>query len=237
MMPPISSILLAKTLAPALLLRTASVVVSGGSIFGVVGLLADMTQWLEAVTDSFWTYVVLGVSAIVTEELSPIFGGIAAHEGELQMARVILSITLGGWGATSLLYVLGRWKWEFIRRRFPRVRATGTVALRVVRRNQLTASLLVRFAFGLRIVLPMACGAAKVPLYIYLPLSLAGSALWTVVFTAVGYAAGEAAVRALGHLDRAGEIVGAVLVFGAVLGFVRWQRTRRERKAARRNTR
>jgi hypothetical protein len=143
MMPPISSILLAKTLAPALLLRTASVVVSGGSIFGVVGLLAGMTQWLEAVTDSFWTYVVLGVSAIVTEELSPIFGGIAAHEGELQMARVILSITLGGWGATSLLYVLGRWKWEFIRRRFPRVRATGTVALRVVRRNQLTASLLV----------------------------------------------------------------------------------------------
>jgi membrane protein DedA with SNARE-associated domain len=94
----------------------------------------------------------------------------------------------------------------------------------------------VRFAFGLRIVLPMACGAAKVPLYIFLPLSLIGSALWTVVFTAIGYAAGEAAVQTLGHLDRAGEIVGAVVVFGAVLGFVRWQRTRRERKAARRNT-
>jgi membrane protein DedA with SNARE-associated domain len=134
------------------------------------------------------------------------------------------------------LYVLGRWKWEFIRRRFPRVRATGTVALRAVRRNQLKASLLLRFAFGLRIVLPMACGAAKVPLYLYLPLSLIGSALWTAVFTAIGYAAGEAAVRALGHLDRAGEIIGAVLVTVAVLGFVRWQRIRRERKAARRGT-
>ena len=234
MIPLISSILVATTLAPALLLRVASVVLSGASAFGVVGLLADMTKWLEAVTDSFWTYVVLGASAIVTEELSPIFGGIAAHEGELQIGRVILSITLGGWVATTLLYVLGRWKWEFIRRRFPRVRATGTVALRAVRRNQLKASLLVRFAFGLRIVLPMACGAAKVPLYLYLPLSLIGSALWTVVFTAIGYAAGEAAVRAMGHLDRAGEIVGAVLVFVAVLGFVRWQRIRRERKAARR---
>lgn len=234
MLPPMSSILVATTLAPALLLRVASAVLSGRLGFGVVAAMADVTKWREAVTDSFWTYVILGGSAIVTEELSPIFGGIAAHEGELQIARVILSITLGGWVATTLLYVLGRWKWEFIRRRFPRVRATGTIALRVVRRNQLKASLLVRFAFGLRIVLPMACGAAQVPLYIFLPLSLIGSALWTVGFTAIGYATGEAAVRALGHLDRAGQIIGAALVTVAVLGFVRWQRVRRERKDSRR---
>ncbi|WP_373064154.1 DedA family protein [Gemmatimonas sp.] len=234
MIPVISSILFATTLAPALLLRVASVVLSGSSAIGVAAAIMDVMKWLEAVTDSFWTYVILGGSAIVIEELSPIFGGIAAHEGELQIARVIFSITLGGWIATTLLYVLGRWRWEFIRRRFPRVRATGTVALRVVRRNQLTASLLVRFAFGLRVVLPMACGAAKVPIYIYLPLSLIGSALWTATFTLIGYAAGEAAVRTLGHLDRAGEIIGAVVVTVAVLGFVRWQRIRRERKAARR---
>jgi len=236
MIPPMSSILVATTLAPALLLRVASVVLSGASGLGTIVAALDVMRWLEAVTDSVWTYVVLGASAIVIEELSPIFGGIAAHEGELRMARVILAITLGGWVATLLLYVLGRWKWEMIRRRFPRVRATGTVALRAVRRNQLKASLLLRFAFGLRIVLPMACGAAKVPLYLYLPMTLIGSALWTAVFTAIGYAAGEAAVRALGHLDRAGEIIGAVLVTVAVLGFVRWQRIRRERKAARRGT-
>lgn len=234
MLSPITSMLFATTLAPSLLLRVASVVLSGSAGFGVVAALLDVTKWLEAVTDSAWTYVILGASAIVAEELSPIFGGIAAHEGELRIARVIVSITLGGWVATTLLYVLGRWKWEFIRRRFPRVRATGTVALRVVRRNQLTASLLVRFAFGLRIVLPMACGAANVPLYLYLPLSLVGSALWTAAFTLIGYAAGEAAVQTLGHLDRVGEIIGAVLVTVAVLGFVRWQRIRRERKAARR---
>jgi len=236
MIPPMSSILVATTLAPALLLRVASVVLSGASGVATIVAALDVMRWLEAVTDSVWTYVVLGASTIVIEELSPIFGGIAAHEGELRMARVILAITLGGWVATVLLYVLGRWKWEMIRRRFPRVRATGTVALRAVRRNQLKASLLLRFAFGLRIVLPMACGAAKVPLYLYLPMTLIGSALWTAVFTAIGYAAGEAAVRALGHLDRAGEIIGAVLVTVAVLGFVRWQRIRRERKAARRRT-
>jgi membrane protein DedA with SNARE-associated domain len=237
MLPLISSTLLAMTPAPALLLRVAGVWLSGRLGWRAVALLMDVTQWLEAVTDSVWTYVILGGSAIVAEELAPIFGGIAAHEGELQLARVIASITMGGWVATTLLYLLGRWKWDFIRRRVPRVRATGTVALRAVRRNQLKASLLVRFAFGLRVVLPIVCGAARVPVYIYLPLTLLGSVIWTVLFTLIGYAAGEAAVQTLGHLDRVGEVIGAVLITVAVLGFVRWQRIRRERKAARRSKR
>lgn len=199
-----------------------------------VSLLVAEASWLAVMTDAPWTYIVLGASAIITEELSPIFGGIAVHEGELRLMPLIMAITLGGWIATALLYALGRLKWETIRRRFPRTRATGTVALRVVRRNPLTASFFVRFAFGLRIVLPMASGAARVPLYVFLPVSLIGSLAWTAVFTLVGYVAGEAAVQAVGHLGKAGEIVGAVVVTIAVFAFLRWQRRRRERKAERR---
>jgi len=199
-----------------------------------VSLLVSEASWLAMMTDAPWTYIVLGASTIITEELAPIFGGIAVHERELRLIPLIVAITLGGWIATSLLYTVGRLKWETIRRRFPRTRATGTVALRVVRRNPLTASFFVRFAFGLRIVLPMASGAARVPLYVFLPVSLIGSLAWTVVFTLVGYVAGEAAVQAIGHLGRAGEIVGAVLVTIAVFAFLRWQRRRRERKAERR---
>lgn len=233
---PVTEFLRLFTLAPALGSRVASVLASGSAVWPVAGLLADLGSWLQAVSDTFWTYVLLGGSAIITEELSPIFGGIAVHEGELRLLRVLVAITVGGWVATTLLYALGRSKWEAIRRRFPRTRATGTVALRVVSRNRLTASLLVRFAFGLRVVLPIACGAARVPLYIYLPMTLIGSALWTVLFTVVGYAAGEAAVRALGHLDRVGQVVGALVITAAVLGFMRWQRGRAERKAARRRS-
>lgn len=199
-----------------------------------VSLLVSEASWLAVMTDAPWTYTVLGASAIITEELAPIFGGIAVHEGELRLVPLIMAITIGGWVATALLYAIGRLKWETIRRRFPRTRATGTVALRVVRRNPLTASFFVRFAFGLRIVLPMASGAARVPLYLFLPVSLIGSFAWTAVFTLVGYVAGEAAVQAIGHLGKAGEIVGAVIVTVAVFAFLRWQRRRRERKAERR---
>ncbi|WP_306521994.1 DedA family protein [Gemmatimonas sp.] len=199
-----------------------------------VSLLVAEASWLAVMTDAPWTYTVLGASAIFTEELAPIFGGIAVHEGELRLMPLIVAIAFGGWIATALLYAVGRLKWETIRRRFPRTRATGTVALRVVRGNPLTASFFVRFAFGLRIVLPMASGAARVPLYVFLPVSLVGSLVWTAVFTLVGYVAGEAAVQAIGHLGTAGEIAGAVVVTIAVFAFLRWQRRRRERKSERR---
>src|SRR6186997_413561 len=44
-------------------------------------------NFIEALSDSFWTYALLGLSSIVIEELAPVFGGIAAHEGELQLLR------------------------------------------------------------------------------------------------------------------------------------------------------
>ncbi|MBL0169873.1 MAG: DedA family protein [Gemmatimonadaceae bacterium] len=212
-------------MTPVRLLSFAIVAVTAVS----VGSWSDL-NFIEALADSFWTYALLGLSAIVIEELSPVFGGIAAHEGELQLIRVIVGITLGGWLCTSVLYAAGRVKWDWIRKRFPRFRAAGTVALRVVARNPLTASFLVRFAFGLRIVLPLACGAARVPLATYLAASLLGSALWTLVFALIGYAAGEAAVRAVGHVGRAGEIIGALVVTAAVYAFIRWNRVRRAKK-------
>ncbi len=194
-------------------------------------------DFIEELSDSVWTYALLGGTAIVIEELSPIFGGIAAHEGELKVASVIAGVTLGGWLCTSILYIAGRLKWEWIRRRFPRFRAAGTVALRVVGRNPLTASFLVRFLFGFRVVLPLACGAARVPIPTYLIASLFGSLVWSTLFTLIGYGAGEAAVQTVGHLGRVGEIIGAVIVTAAVFAFVRWNNQRRAKKEARKRRR
>ncbi|MEP6834517.1 MAG: DedA family protein [Gemmatimonas sp.] len=185
---------------------------------------------LDALSDSFWTYVTLGLSSIVTEELAPIFAGIAVHEGELRGDRVMLAMTLGSWFATTCLYWAGRAKWEFLRRRFPKVRAAGTVALRVVKRNPWRASFLVRFAFGARLFLPMACGAARLRFPLYMVASLLGAIAWAVTFTLVGYAAGEAAMQVMGHLGRAGEIIGALVVTAVILGLVSWQRKRNARK-------
>lgn len=193
--------------------------------------------WLAVLTDAPSTYVVLGASAILTEEIAPVLGGIAVHENQLRLMPLVWAITLGGWVATALLYALGRSKWDWIRRRLPRWRAAGTVALRVVGAHPLKASFLVRFAFGLRIMLPVACGAARVPWYVYLPVSLLGSLAWTVVYIVLGIAAGEAAVQAIGLFGKYGKVVGIIAALVTALFVIRWQRKRAEREAARRAAR
>ncbi len=192
-----------------------------------------MLETIASVEDRAATYFALAGATIVTSELAPIFGGLASKEGQLSVSRVIFAVTLAGWLATSVLYVAGMLKWEWLRRRFPSTRSAGTVALRIVRRNPVRASFLVRYLFGGRVLLPMACGAARVPLPVYLPVSLLGSLAWTVTFTLVGIAFGSAAEQLLGrlqHVEDAMLVVGVVLALGVVV----WWWRRRVRRAERR---
>jgi membrane protein DedA with SNARE-associated domain len=191
---------------------------------------------VASVEDTLLTYLALGASTPFVSELAPIVGGIASHEGRLPLARVIIAVTLGGWVGTSLLYLSGRLKWEWLRRRSRTVRTTGTVALRIVKRNPWRASFLVRFLFGARILLPMACGAARVPLATYLPMSLLGSLAWSVTFAFVGLAAGEAAHAVLENIK---QVESVLMVVGGVLIVAAggWWWRRRLRRAERRNAR
>ncbi|MBL0171687.1 MAG: hypothetical protein IPP90_13355 [Gemmatimonadaceae bacterium] len=151
------------------------------------------------------------------------------YEGELQLIRVIVGITLGGWLCTSVLYAAGRVKWDWIRKRFPRFRAAGTSGVACgsaesARRRSWCAS---------RLDCALCCRwrvVRRAYLWLRIAASLLGSALWTLVFALIGYAAGEAAVRAVGHVGRAGEIIGALVVTAAVYAFIRWNRVRRAKK-------
>lgn len=192
-----------------------------------------LLEFVASVEDRWSTYLTLAASTPFVSELAPIMGGLAAHEDRLPINRVIVAVTAGGWVATALLYLSGRLKWEWLRRRSRTVRSTGTVALRIVRRNPWRASFLVRFLFGARILLPMACGAARVPLAVYLPMSFLGSLAWSAVFVFVGVAAGEAAEQVLGRIKDIESVlygVGGVLLVVAA----NWWWRRRRRRAERR---
>lgn len=196
----------------------------------------ELLALVARIEDTLGTYLALAASTPFVSELAPIVGGMATHEGRLPLVKVIAAVTIGGWVGTGLLYLAGRLKWEWLRRRSKSVRSAGTVALRIVARNPWRASFLVRFLFGARILLPMACGAARVPLTVYLPMSLLGSLAWSAVFAGVGLLAGEAAevvLRNITHVER-GMTIGGVVLALAVAG---WWWRRRRRRAARRRAR
>jgi membrane protein DedA with SNARE-associated domain len=181
-----------------------------------------------------WPYVTLGASTIVTEELAPIVGGLAASQGELGRAQVIVAISVGGWVATTILYFLGMWRGRWVRQRWPKVGGYMKRALRAVRRRPWRSALVVRFAFGARLLLPLACGAAHVPAFRYLVGSAISSIVWSALFTQVGYVFGDAAVAALRRMEDYDQYVVAVLAGLSVVGFLMWRDRRRRARAVER---
>lgn len=176
-----------------------------------------------------WAYVTLGASGIITEEAAPIVGGFAAHEGHLGFTRVILACAIGVWVAGIGLYALGRWRGKWVRKRFRGVGRYVTRLLVFVRRSPWRSAFAVRFAFGARIVLPIACGAARLRLTVFLLGSAIASLVWSALFVLVGWLFGETALLVIGHIRRYEDVIAALLVAGVVLVFAVVIRHRRPR--------
>jgi membrane protein DedA with SNARE-associated domain len=167
-----------------------------------------------------WAYVTLGASGIITEEAAPIVGGFAAHEGHLGFVRVVLACSIGTWTAGVALYALGRWRSKWVRKRFRKVGRYVTRLLVFVRRSPWRSTFAVRFAFGIRIVLPIACGAARMRLPVYLIGTALASIIWSTLFALVGWLFGETALLVLGHIRRYEDVIAGLLIVGVVLVFV-----------------
>ena len=150
-----------------------------------------------SLAERLWKYTALGATSIVGEEANPILGGIAVRHGGAGLFGVIVAVMLGTWVASILLYFIGSWRIAWVRERWPDKRRLLTGALAAVRRRPWQASLAVRFAYGLRLPLPIACGAARVPFSLYLVASGISSLVWGAGFTLLGLALGRTALRAL----------------------------------------
>ena len=165
-----------------------------------------------------WVYITLAATGIITEEATPLIGGLMAHDRYLRLTTVGLSVASGTWLADLGLYYVGRWRGRWVRQRWPRLREWMIRTFKVVRRHPWRASVAVRWAYGLRLTLPIACGAARVPLPVYLIGSAISCVSWSIVFTAVGWAFGETTLIVLGHVRRYENYLVALIVLLLVTG-------------------
>lgn len=159
-----------------------------------------------------WGYVTLGATSIIAEEAAPVLAGFAAHQGHLHVMRALLACAIGSWAADIALYALGLTSADGILRRWPRLAGPTHRLLGAVRRHPWRASLGTRFAYGARLVLPITCGAARIPAGPFLLGSGASALAWSGLFTAMGWVFGQTAVELVGHVRRHEDLVAIVLV-------------------------
>ncbi|HEY2066673.1 MAG TPA: VTT domain-containing protein [Gemmatimonadaceae bacterium] len=172
-----------------------------------------------SLAERLWKYTVLGVTSIVFEEANPIGGGLWVRHGRAELAWVITAVALGTWAASIALYLVGRWRIDWVRERWPDKRDLLASALTAVERHPWRASLAVRFAWGLRLPLPIACGAARLPLSLYAIASGISCWTWAAVFAYFGYAAGGTALAALAFTRRLDVSLGLVALLLTILLF------------------
>jgi membrane protein DedA with SNARE-associated domain len=171
------------------------------------------------IIDRLWWYGSLAATGIVTEEATPLIGGLAAHDGHVNLIAAGLAVALGTWIAGILLYWIGRWRGAWVRQRFPGTRRIMLRALKIVRRHPWRASLAVRFAYGLRLTLPIACGAARVPIALFLIGSAISALVWGYAFTILGWAFGHTVLLVLDHVRRYEGYVVAAILIGVAIAF------------------
>ena len=154
------------------------------------------------IVDRLWWYASLAATGIITEEPTAIIGGLAAHDGHIRLLTAGLSVSVGTWGADIILYYLGRWRGDWVRRKFPSTRRVMLRTFKIVRRHPWRSSFAVRWAFGLRLTLPIACGAARIPIPIYMMGAAIGALTWGYTFTLLGWGFGATTLLILGHVKR-----------------------------------
>lgn len=162
--------------------------------------------------ERLWKYAAIGASSIVFEEANPILGGIAVRHGRAGAVGIVVAIAVGTWIASMALYYIGRLKIDWVRARWPHKRRLLDGALQIVQHNPWRASLAIRFAWGLRLPLPIACGAARLPVTLYAIAAGISCTLWSGIFTLLGYLTGRAALHALHWSSRLDVRLGFIAV-------------------------
>lgn len=173
-----------------------------------------------SILERMWAYVTLGAMGLVWEEASPLIGGLAAYDRNLQLWSVIIAVALGTWGAGVGVYFVGRWRGRWVRKRWPRARPMIIRSVAIVRRHPWRSSLAARFAYGLRLPILLACGAGHVPLRIYLLGTAVSCIVWSLTFTLLGWALGQTTETVLGHVRQFESVIGTIVVLLMAVGFV-----------------
>ena len=173
-----------------------------------------ITTGLAGAMTSLWAYVALGASVIVLEDAVPVLAGFAARQENLPMLGATVACAIGGWATAIGPYLLARWGATRLLSRWPNAVTALEKLTGVVARRPWRSALAARFILGARTLLPLACGAARVPASIYLVGSAISSIVWAVALVALGWASGETVLFIIG---RAKEYE---LEFGAALAVI-----------------
>lgn len=165
-----------------------------------------------------WGYWAIAVGSFFEGEAVLIAGGAFAHKGLLELRWVMLVAFLGSVAGDQLWFQVGRRLGHSLLQRRPQWQARVVRVQGWLARYGMVFVFGFRFVYGVRTITPALLGASGYPLSRFLPLNLAGGAVWAAAVGAGGWALGAGLARAL---ERAAH-VGEVLIAAVAVALLSW---------------
>jgi membrane protein DedA with SNARE-associated domain len=165
-------------------------------------------------------YVLLFVAAALEGDASLLTATFLAHRGYFNLARVIATAAVATCCANQVYYWLGRRHARSALDRLHSHRLFGWLRRRLTQHSPLLL-FVSRFLYGLRIAIPLGCGAVGMRPIVFLGLDLAGAALWSTVIGLAGWAIGHSLEALIVDIRRNEGMIalGLLAVSFAILAF------------------
>lgn len=170
---------------------------------GLFDFLDGLTDWLDDISSNWWFYPVIftislldSVIPVVPSETTVIIGGIAAGQGRLWLALVIVMGATGAFCGDSVAYFLGHKFRPWVTRMVGRRQNDGDAkmekaAAQIDKRGGLLL-ITARFIPGGRTLMTISCGATERPYrQWFVPWDALAATLWASYAAIIGYSFGE----------------------------------------------
>lgn len=171
------------------------------------------------ITYGYW---LMAFGAIIEGETFLIAGGIAAQQGILHLPGLIALAVVGSCLHDWALFFLGRYCGSHYLKNKPQFHAKADGILKLLDRYGVLVVIGLRFAYGLRTIIPTVLGISPISNRKFLIFDFIGGIIWAALFILGGYFLGEAFehfLKILFHYeDWAFHIVTALVIIG-LLGF------------------
>jgi membrane protein DedA with SNARE-associated domain len=166
-------------------------------------------------------YWLMAFGAIIEGETFLVAGGIAAHAGLFHVWGLIALALVGSTAHDCFFFIIGRiFGKEIIKRRSQLyIKAEGI--LNLFEKYGVLIIIALRFAYGLRTIIPAVLGMSHISAKKFLFYDIIGGVLWSSTFIGGGYIFGAAITKFLSEFEIMSQLPLYLLMAGIILtGFI-----------------
>jgi membrane protein DedA with SNARE-associated domain len=201
-------------------------------------LLADLTQWAIDVVYSLGYFGVFFLTALgnmnllIPTQLTLPLAGFLVGQGRFSLIAVLVASTAGSVAASLVLYLLGLWSGDSLRRLSRRIERFDKLvsfvldlekASKMFERHGREAILVGRFVPGTGAPISALAGLKGMPIWQFTVYTAFGSVLWNGGFISLGWVLGAQWPLVKQYASIVEYVVLAAIIAGGILWFV-WRR-------------